>query len=110
MKRTIMATLVACAALPGCALLSSSTVGGEAVMHSPPPPERKEEASPRLGAEQAWVRGYYEPLAGSWIWHPGLAVDAKPGYRVVQALYSESHGEFRVSPPHWAPARVANRE
>ena len=78
-------------------------------MHSPPP-ERKEDVAPRLGPAQSWVHGYYEPMAGAWIWHPGRVVKDRPGYRIVDAKYVELGGEFHVSHPYWAPARVANRQ
>lgn len=112
MKLSSFWTLIvlgSCAASTGCALLTPVPRESAAVhMHSPPP-EPKEDVSRQLGRGQAWVPGYYEPAFGVWTWHCGQVVEARPGYRVVEARYIEKDGEYHVQRPRWARTGVATR-
>jgi hypothetical protein len=110
MRALTLGALLFGAASSGCAVISAADrPKSAAVMHSAPP-DAREDVSPRLDRGQAWVPGYYEPAFGAWTWHPGRAVEKKPGYRVVEAQYMEHNGEFRVRLPHWEPERVATRQ
>jgi hypothetical protein len=66
-----------------------------------PPPERRKEESPKLGASEVWVPGYYSPVAGTWVWHQGEVRPAKEGYTLIAASIREENGKYVFSPPRW---------
>jgi hypothetical protein len=111
MKRFL--TLVPFLALGGCAIVSatpsattSSTTASSSqyeAMESQPPQAVKEDV-PQLAKDEVWVPGYYQPVAGTWIWHQGQAAPAKEGYRLVPASYKEEAGKVYFTPPRWRRA------
>lgn len=79
-----------------------------AVDREPPPP--KNEAKPDVGcSEHLWADGYWDYLAGQYIWHSGQWVPANPGYDLVQARYRQHEGEWTLELPHWKKAEILNR-
>ena len=99
----------------GCALVSSSPAASSAASSpssayeamSSTPPEAPKEEQPKLEEKQIWVPGYYEPVAGTWIWHTGQATTDKSGYRLVPASYREEGGKVFFAPPRWRRADLA---
>ncbi len=101
----------------GCAVLSSapsssssSTATASAqqyeVMDSQPPEARREDV-PKLDGSMVWVPGYYQPVAGNWIWHDGQSMPAKDGYKLAPASYREENGKVYFTPPRWRRADLA---
>jgi hypothetical protein len=117
MKRTILAALSFLSLTAGgCAAIDGNFVGGSTPsssaapqaskgveyepMSSQPPAAMKEE-QPSLEANQVWVPGYYQPVAGNWIWHQGSIMDKRDGYTLLPASYREDGGKVYFSPPKW---------
>jgi len=105
MKRAFGVLLLS-GALSGCAVLSSSSSSTTTTstayqpMASMPPPAQREDP-PRLADKEVWVPGYYQPVAGTWLWHDGQVMPDKQGYTLVPASYKEENGHVFFSPPHW---------
>jgi hypothetical protein len=120
MTRSLLASLFALS-LGGCATVSgtpapasssSSQSGGSYAayepMASPPPAPRKEDV-PRLADKEVWVPGYYQPVAGAWIWHQGEVRENKDGYTLVPATTREENGKYLFTPPRWRRADLATQ-
>jgi hypothetical protein len=101
----------------GCAIVSGTPSGatsavarsGYDVMDSTPPVPLREEI-PHVAASESWVPGYYEPVAGTWIWHQGEVIAHKDGYRLVPAGYHEESGKVYFTPPRWRRADLSPTE
>jgi hypothetical protein len=65
------------------------------------PPEAPKESIPELRAGEAWVPGYYQPVAGTWLWHQGQIRQTKDGYTLVPASYREESGKIYFTPPRY---------
>jgi hypothetical protein len=116
MKRTLLALSLSFTAF-GCAAIDGNFVGGQKTtssketstavtyeaMNSMPPAPRKEDV-PALKANEIWVPGYYQPVAGNWLWHQGSILETKAGYKLVPASYREEGGKVYFSPPKWRRA------
>lgn len=95
--------------LGGCAFLSSSgpTDAKDALsvqVNDAPPPDKAEGARPAApGFGYIWVAGYWDYLAGNFIWRDGRWVQGKPDYEYVRARYQfDSQGKTWVFyRPHW---------
>lgn len=117
MRRSIMVPLLALS-LGACATVSGTPASAPSArssgslawepMGSPPPEPRKEDA-PRLQPKEVWVPGYYQPVAGTWVWHQGEVRDAKEGYTLVPAGTKEENGKFVFSPPRWRRSDLASQ-
>jgi hypothetical protein len=118
MKRSILVSLLALG-LAGCAETASSSTGSATPataqstsgyayepMASPPPEPRKEDA-PKLASKEVWVPGYYQPVAGTWVWHQGEVRESKEGYVLIPAATHEQNGRFVFSPPRWRRSDLA---
>jgi hypothetical protein len=117
MKRSILVSLLALG-LGGCAEISSSapnaatpatqSTSGYAYepMSSPPPEPRKEDA-PKLASKEVWVPGYYQPVAGTWVWHQGEVRESKDGYVLIPAETREESGKYVFTPPRWRRSDLA---
>jgi hypothetical protein len=101
-------------ALGGCAIVSGSPTTNastpvaskyEAMESLPPAPQRED--VPKLADGEVWVPGYYQPVAGTWIWHQGQPAPSKAGYRLVPAGYHEENGKVYFTPPRWRRADLA---
>jgi len=66
-----------------------------------PPPTRAAEPVPELAVDEVWVPGYYEPVAGNWLWHQGQIRPRKDGHTLVPATYREVSGKVYFSAPSW---------
>src|SRR5439155_20347158 len=115
MKRILILPFLSLA-LSGCAMLSSSPApsgASNAASASPyeamesMPPEAQREDVPKLEEKQVWVPGYYQPVAGIWVWHQGQAMNEKDGYKLLPASYREDGGKVYFSPPRWRRIDVA---
>ena len=106
--------------LGGCAVLSSSPASSgasaSATASASPydtmeslPPEAQREDVPKLEEKQVWVPGYYQPVAGTWVWHQGQAMNEKSGYKLLPASYREDGGKVYFTPPRWRRVDVAER-
>jgi hypothetical protein len=99
----------------GCAAIDGNFVGKAApttataqaskpveyeTMSSLPPAPMKEDR-PSVGAHEVWVPGYYQPVAGNWLWHQGQIQEQRDGYTLVPASYREEGGKVIFSPPKW---------
>jgi hypothetical protein len=116
MKRTLLALMLSFSAY-GCAAMDGNFVGGtskststpakEAMAYEPmgsmPPAARKEDV-PELKANEVWVPGYYQPVAGAWLWHQGQIQEVKAGYKLMPAGYREEGGKVLFTPPRWRRA------
>lgn len=92
----------------GCATVSSSTTDGAyASMHSPPPSPQREDM-PKLSEKEVWVPGYYQPVAGTWVWHQGSVTQDKEGYRLMPASYKQEGASYVFVPPRWRRANLAD--
>jgi hypothetical protein len=117
MKRALLIPLFSLA-LGGCSVISSSGPAASqssspySVMESRPPDARNEDV-PKLTSKEVWVPGYYQPVAGTWVWHQGQVMAEKDGYRLLPAAYREENGKVYFTPPRWRRADlspgVANR-
>jgi hypothetical protein len=111
MNRSLMISILA-VALGGCAAMSGTpgeTAGSASsyeTMHSPPPAPQKEDV-PKLADKEVWVPGYYQPVAGTWVWHQGQVMPEKDGYKLIPASYREQDGTFTFVPPRWRRADLA---
>jgi hypothetical protein len=113
MNRSLLISIVALA-LGGCAAMSGSpgenTSKASATydtMHSTPPSPVKEDV-PRLADKEVWMPGYYQPVAGAWVWHQGQVMPEKEGYKLVPASYREQDGNVTFVPPRWRRADLAD--
>jgi hypothetical protein len=117
MKRILILPLLGLS-LGGCAVLSSSpapsgATGSSAASASPyeamesSPPEAQREDVPKLEEKQVWVPGYYQPVAGIWVWHQGQPMNEKSGYKILPASYREEGGKVYFTPPRWHRVDVA---
>jgi len=117
MKRTILASLTFLSlAAGGCAAIDGNFTGTKAptssaasnsakpieyeAMSSLPPAAQKEDR-PQLAANEVWVPGYYQPVAGNWLWHQGGIQEKRDGYTLVPASYREENGKVYFTPPKW---------
>jgi hypothetical protein len=117
MKRTILASLTFLSlAAGGCAAIDGNFVGRSAPsngvasnttkpieyepMSSLPPAGQKED-HPQLASNEVWVPGYYQPVAGNWLWHQGAVQVKRDGYTLLPAAYNENNGKVYFSPPKW---------
>lgn len=117
MKRSILVSLLALG-IGGCATISGTPAGesssGQVAaltyepMTSPPPAPQKEDV-PRLDTKEVWVPGYYQPVAGTWVWHQGEVRDAKEGYTLIPASTHEENGKYVFSPPRWRRSDLASQ-
>jgi hypothetical protein len=117
MKRSILVSLLAlglvgCAEVSGTPASSTQTAASSGLafesMGSPPPEPRKEDA-PKLASKEVWVPGYYQPVAGTWIWHQGEVRESKEGYTLIPAATHEENGKFVFSPPRWRRSDLASQ-
>lgn len=111
MKRIISILPLLTLTVSGCALMSSTPAASSSAsryeaMSSPPPDSVKEDA-PKLAQKEIWVPGYYEPVAGAWMWHQGQVTNEKDGYRLMPASYKEENGKVYFAPPRWRRADLA---
>jgi hypothetical protein len=113
MIRSLLASLL-CFAAVGCATVSGTPAGSSSATSashydtmSSTPPEARKEDMPKLTEREVWVPGYYQPVAGSWVWHQGERRDAKEGYTLVPASYREEGGKVTFQPPRWRRADLA---
>jgi hypothetical protein len=120
MKRSILVSLLALGFFAGCAetagspatTATSSTASSLPAyepMGSPPPEPRKEDA-PKLASKEVWVPGYYQPVAGTWVWHQGEVRESKDGYNLIPAQTHEENGKFVFSPPRWRRSDLASQD
>ena len=112
MTKNLLALLFA-ASMGGCAVVSGSPAQSSTpIVHndsmSSLPPEPQKEEAPMLEATQVWVPGYYEPVAGAWMWHKGRVTDAKDGYKLAPASYREEGGKVVFTPLRWRRVDLAN--
>src|SRR3954452_13670956 len=98
-------------AVGGCAIVSGSptaatntATSSKYEVRAPQPPAPQSEDVPTLAAGEIWVPGYYQPMAGTWIWHQGQVASAKDGYRLMPASYHEDGGKVYFTPPRWRRA------
>ena len=96
--------------LGGCAIVSATPAENTTLaapqseaMESRPPASPHEDI-PLLSKGDVWVPGYYEPVAGTWIWHQGQVTAQKDGYRMIPASYREEGGKVFFAPPRWRRA------
>jgi hypothetical protein len=110
--------------LGGCAAIDGNFMGGSSTaktaskesatpivyepMSSQPPATLKEDL-PALQAGEVWVPGYYQPVAGTWLWHQGQILQQKEGYRLLPASYREVDGKVYFTPPRWSRPALATR-
>jgi hypothetical protein len=116
MNRSILVSLLAltlggCATVSGTPATGSSTQAGSAyeTMQSPPPAPRKEDV-PKLATKEVWVPGYYQPVAGTWVWHQGEVRESKDGYTLFPASTHEENGKFVFTPPRWRRSDLATSQ
>jgi len=114
MKRSVLISLFALS-LGGCATVSGSAEPAQAraavayePMGSAPPTPRKEDV-PKLADKEVWVPGYYQPVAGAWVWHQGEVRESKDGYTLIPASTHEENGKFMFSPPRWRRSDLASQ-
>ena len=117
MKRSILVSLLALG-LVGCAEVSGTPATATKApassglafepMASPPPEPRKEDA-PKLASKEVWVPGYYQPVAGTWLWHQGEVRESKEGYTLIPATTHEENGKYVFSPPRWRRSDLASQ-
>lgn len=114
MKRSVLVSLLTLT-LGGCATLSGTPADSPQAaapayekMESPPPEPRKEDV-PKLAAKEVWVPGYYQPVAGTWVWHQGEVRDAKDGYTLIPASYKQEGGKIVFQPPRWRRSDLASQ-
>ena len=121
MTRSLLALSFAlvggCAAIDGSFVSKSSTSSAPAksasagvtfeAMQSEPPAPMKEDVPSLDGAKEVWVPGYYQPVAGNWLWHQGRVEEKKEGYKLVPASYREEGGKVYFTPPRWRRADLA---
>ncbi len=117
MKRILTLLPFLALSATGCAIVSGTPAGNSTAtmtssqyepMESQPPAAQHEDL-PKLAANEIWVPGYYEPVAGTWIWHQGQATAQKDGYRLVPATYRQQEGKVQFAPPRWRRADLAPR-
>jgi hypothetical protein len=118
MKRSILVSLFAlglgaCATTAGTSSTDAQPASQQAngglsyePMATPPPEPRKEDA-PKLADKEVWVPGYYQPVAGTWIWHQGEVRESKEGYVLIPASTKEENGKFVFQPPRWRRSDLA---
>jgi hypothetical protein len=125
MNRTLLALTFFSSLAGGCAALDGNFVGGTTPtpntskseskgyvyepMQSQPPAPLKED-QPALAAGEVWVPGYYQPVAGNWLWHQGQVQSQKDGYKLLPASYREEGGKVYFSPPRWRRADLAEKK
>src|SRR5258708_2753320 len=108
MKKILMLPILSLS-LGGCAVLSSSpapssgatSTGGAYETMESLPPEAQHEDVPKLAEREVWVPGYYQPVAGTWVWHQGQVMNEKSGYKLLPASYREDAGKVFFTPPRW---------
>jgi hypothetical protein len=117
MKRQLLAALTfATLTAGGCAAIDGNFVGKSApantvasnttkpieyeAMSSLPPAAQKEDR-PQLSTNEVWVPGYYQPVAGNWLWHQGAVQEKRDGYTLLPASYKEESGKVFFTPPKW---------
>jgi hypothetical protein len=119
MKRSILVSLLALGFAAGCAEVSgtpataSSTPASSGPAYEPmgsPPPEPRKEDAPKLASKEVWVPGYYQPVAGTWVWHQGEVRESKDGYNLIPAQTREENGKFVFSPPRWRRSDLASQD
>ena len=69
-----------------------------------PPPDKSEGAHPAApGFGYIWVPGYWDYLAGSFIWCDGRWIAGKPDYEYVRASYQfdSQNKSWVFHRPHW---------
>ena len=110
--------------LGGCAAIDGNFTGGntsaptaskeravsvawEPMQSEPPAPQKEEQ--PTLAAGEVWMPGYYQPVAGNWLWHQGQVQQQKEGYRLVPASYREQGGKVYFTPPRWTRTTLVAR-
>lgn len=115
MKRSVLISLFAfglgaCATVSGTPETASQSKAGMAYeqMASAPPAPRKEDA-PKLADKEVWVPGYYQPVAGTWVWHQGEVRESKEGYTLIPAATREENGKFVFQPPRWRRSDLASQ-
>src|SRR6478609_9145458 len=107
MKRTLIALSLFSLA-GGCAAIDGNFQGGKTAatgsskseskayvyepMQSTPPSPLKEDV-PSLASGEVWVPGYYQPVAGNWLWHQGAVQEKRDGYTLLPASYKEDSGK-----------------
>jgi len=118
MKRSILVSLLALG-LAGCAETASnspaaatpaqSTPGFAYEPMGSPPPEPRKEDTPKLASKEVWVPGYYQPVAGTWVWHQGEVRESEEGYTLIPATTHEENGKFVFAPPRWRRSDLASQ-
>jgi hypothetical protein len=116
MKRQILSALTFLSlSAGGCAAIDGNFVGTAApntatAQTSKPveyeamgslPPSPMKEGLPSLSGNEVWVPGYYQPVAGNWLWHQGQVQEKRDGYTLLPASYREEGGKVFFSPPKW---------
>jgi len=121
MKKTLFALSLLSLTAGGCAAMDGNFVGKSEPtasntsaaknayepMGSLPPAPLKEDV-PSLDSKEVWVPGYYQPVAGNWIWHQGQKQEQKSGYVLMPAAYREEGGRVYFTPPRWRRSDLAS--
>ena len=119
MKRSILVSLLALGFFAGCAettgspATATSTTASSSLAYEPmgsAPPEPRKEDAPKLASKEVWVPGYYQPVAGTWVWHQGEVRESKDGYNLIPAQTREENGKFVFSPPRWRRSDLASQD
>jgi hypothetical protein len=117
MKRSILVSLLAlglggCAETASSSATATSTTPASSFAYEPmgsPPPEPRKEDLPKLASKEVWVPGYYQPVAGTWVWHQGEVRESKEGYTLIPAATREENGKFVFAPPRWRRSDLASQ-
>jgi hypothetical protein len=83
----------------------ASTVVYEPMQSQPPAPQKEDRPSIQSG--EVWVPGYYQPVAGYWLWHQGQVREQMEGYTLAPASYREADGKVFFTPPRWIRNNIA---
>jgi hypothetical protein len=116
MVRSLILSFALAAA--GCSVISSDTAAENpqnaltVQVSSAPPPEKTENAAkpdkPDTSRPYLWVAGYWDYIAGNYVWKDGHWVEARPDYEYVRARYEFDGKAWIFHKPHWKRRHAAS--
>ncbi len=101
--------LLLAAALAGASVTTLASAPAQAggyigiQVGGPPPPPRYERIVVRPGS--VWVRGHWQWRHGRYVWIPGHAVRARPGYAWMQPAWRPYGRQWQFRAGYWARIR-----
>jgi len=99
MNKTLLAPLIAAAALAAAPVYAAHSTGK--IVVDQPPPMASAEDTPAQREGYVWAPGYYSYADNKFVWTKGHYVQTRTGYRYVAPKWAQEDGRWTLYPEQW---------